>query len=83
MTPTACPSNEPWRTTGRSLPMLDAAAKMHILWCCKVYEHYLWGHWWRIQSWQFVHRRWGLADLLLRPFLTPWRPSVALRWPSR
>ena len=37
-----CPSNEPWRTVGRSLPMLDAAAKTHILRCCKVYELYLW-----------------------------------------
>jgi hypothetical protein len=37
-----CPPNEPWRTAGRSLPMLDAAAKTHILRYCTVYELYLW-----------------------------------------
>lgn len=26
-----CPSNQPWRTAGRSWPMLDAARKTHIL----------------------------------------------------
>jgi len=36
-----CPSNEPWRTAGRSLPMLDAAAKTYTLRCCKVYARYL------------------------------------------
>jgi len=37
------------------LPMLDAAAKVHILRCCKVYELYFWGHWWRIRGCPFVH----------------------------
>jgi len=40
---TGCPPNEPWRTAGRSLPMLDAAVNTHILRCCKVYELYLSG----------------------------------------
>ncbi len=39
-----CLPDEPWRTAGHSLPMLDAAAKTHTLRCCKVYELYLWDH---------------------------------------